>query len=177
MTTAAHPLHPPPPPARWMPDPACFRGVLIALTCAVSLAYGAAGVADTLPIRLDVAVTTAAAAWGALFSLTWALSPRALRTPRFDWCLWTVTVGSMFMLAWLALGQTAAAAGVDPGLTRFAPLVGLVNANLAMAWVFTRYAPTVAVRRRDALLIWIGGMNGLLALGLVLGTALLGDAR
>ena len=159
-----------------MPNPACFRGVLIALTCGVSLAYAAA---DTrmLPVSVGVAIPTAALAWVALFGLTWKFSPPALRIPRFDWCLWTVTVGSMFMLAWLALGQAAAAAGIDPELTRFAPLVGLANANVAMAWVFTRYAPTVAVRRRDALLIWIGGMNGLLALGLVLGTALFGVAR
>ena len=41
MTT----LTPAMPPARWFPGAACFRGVLIALSCAVSLAYAAAGVA------------------------------------------------------------------------------------------------------------------------------------
>ena len=168
-------------PARWMPHAVCARGVLIALTCAVSLSYAvtqaATDIADALPIHLGVAVGVAALAWCGLFGLTWALSPVARRLPRFDWCLWTVTVGSVFMLAWLALSQSATVAGIDPDLTRWGPLLGLATANVAMAWFFTRYAPTVAVRRRDALLIWIGGMNGLLTLGLVLGTALFGDAQ
>jgi len=171
MTPATHPLDPPAPSTRWMPSPACFRGVLITLTCGVSLAYAAADT-SALPARLGIAVTTAAVAWGVLFGLAWALSPAALRTPRFDWCLWTVTVGSMFMLAWLALSQTAAAAGLDPRFTRWGPLLGLATADVAMAWVFTHYAPTVAIRRRDALLIWIPGMNGLLAAGLLIGAEL-----
>ena len=164
-----------------MPPPASTRAALVTLTFAVSLSYAATqaatDIADALPIHLGVAVGVAALAWCGLFGLTWALSPVAQRVPRFDWCLWTVTVGSVWMLAWLALSQSATVAGLDPALTRWGPLFGLATANVAMAWVFTRYAPTVAVRRRDALLIWIGGMNGLLALGLALGILLLGDAR
>lgn len=159
------------------PDAAGARGTFIALTCAVSLAYAAASTADTLPVHLGGAVGIAALAWCGLFGLTWWLSPAAQRVPRFDWCLWTVTVGSMVMLVWLALGQAAAAAGLRSELTRVAPLAGLATADLAMAWVFVRYAPTVAVRRHEALLIWVGGMNGLLALGLLLGAILLGDGR
>lgn len=164
-------------PTPWHPPPRATRGVLIILTCAVSLAYAAAGVAHTLPVHPGAAVGVAALAWCGLFGLTWRLSPAAHRVARFDWCLWTVTVGSVVMLVWLAAGQAAAACEIAPHLTRYAPLAGLANANLAMAWVFTRYAPAVAVRRRDALLIWIGGMNGLLAVGLVLGAMLFGDAR
>ena len=173
MTTLAPAM----PPARWFPGAACFRGVLIALSCAVSLAYAAAGVANTLPAHPGAAVAVATVAWCALFTLTWALSPARHRVARFDWCLWTVTVGSVFMLAWLAIGQAAAALGMNPQLARFAPLAGLANADLAMAWVFTRYAPTVAVRRVHALLIWIAGMNGLLVAGMLLADTLIGGTR
>ncbi len=72
------------PPTRWFPDAGCFRGVLIALTGAVSLAYAANGVAHTLPVHAGVAVVTATVAWCALFSLTWALSPARHRVARFD---------------------------------------------------------------------------------------------
>lgn len=66
---------------------------------------------------------------------------------------------------------------MNPQLARFAPLAGLANADLAMAWVFTRYAPTVAVRRVHALLIWIAGMNGLLVAGMLLADTLIGGTR
>ncbi len=159
------------------PFSAAMRGLFITLTCAVSLAYAAAGVANTLPVHPGAAVGVAALAWCGLFGLTWKLSPAAQRIARFDWCLWTVTAGSVVMLVWLALGQAAAAWGIAPTLSPYAPLAGLINANLVMTWTFTRHARAVRVRRRDALLIWIGGMNGLLALGLLLSTLVFGDAQ
>lgn len=151
----------PTPPINWHPDGWCFRGVTCVLALAVSGVYGVA-LTSELGVIGAVLLIAAGLAWCVLHAGLWRCSPPRLRPARVDWCLWTMTVGSVAM----ALGLLAAAI---TGRTLPALLGGLSVADVAMGWVFTRYAPTVRVSRTAALLLWVTGMNGLLiaAVGVV----------
>lgn len=145
----------------WHPDGWCFRGVTTTLAVGVSGMYGLllAGQLGALGAAMLIG---AGLAWPTLLVGVWMRSAPAWRFARLDWCLWTMTVGSVAM----TLGLLAAATNAllpQP----FAPLVPLLGdlllADVAMGWVFTRYAPTVGVARSVAIALWVGGMNGFLA--------------
>lgn len=143
----------------WHPDCWCFRGVTTALAFTVSGMYGLL-LADRLGVLGGAILMGAGLAWPTLLAVVWFRSPTGWRFARLDWCLWTMTVGSVAM----TLGLLATAVGQLVDLNPLITLLGgLVLADVAMGWVFTRYAPTLDVKRTTALLIWVVGMNGFLA--------------
>lgn len=158
MTTVT--LHPEPLPQgsprhTWHPDGWCFRGVTTVLALAVSGMY-AFLLFDQLGVIGATLLVGAGLAWPALLAGVWIFSAARWRFARLDWCLWTMTVGSVAMALALLLNLFTP----NPILTL---LGGLLFADVAMGWVLTRYALTVGVQRTTALLLWVGGMNGLLA--------------
>ena len=148
-------------PRTWHPDGWCFRGVTTTLAVAVSAMYGLLLAAQLGSLGAAVLIG-AGLAWPMLLLGVWTQSDPAWRFARLDWCLWTMTVGSVAM----TLGLLAAATNallVQP-VSPLVPLLGgLLIADVAMSWVLTRYAPTVNVARPLALTLWVGGMNGFLA--------------
>lgn len=148
----------------WHPDSWCFRSVAITLAVAVSGLY-ALLLTEPLGILGAALLIGAGSAWPALLLGVWFRSEVKLRFARIDWCIWTMTVGSVAM----TLGLLAAYVGQILWLEPLWILVGgLFIADVAMGWVFTRYAPAIGVRRLDAMILWIGGMNGFLMILLAL---------
>ncbi|MEM1027905.1 MAG: hypothetical protein AAGJ38_07455 [Planctomycetota bacterium] len=139
----------------WHPNCWCYRGVATTLALAVSGMYGLF-LTQTLGILGAGVLLGAAIAWPIFLALVWFSTPPALRFARLDWGLWAMTVGSVVM----AMGLLATLIGSIAGWPPLATLLsGLLVADVAMGWVLTRYAPGVAVSRRAALLMWVGGMN------------------
>ena len=147
---------------RWTPNALCLRVVSSVLAVAISGRY-AVGLTDLMGPAGLALLGGAAVAWLVMLMLIHRLSPADLRWPRLDWAIWTMTVGSVVMaVALLVAGLWQRLAG--PGSAVLAILLGgLLVADAAMAWVLTRNAPAVEVTRGQALLIWLPGMNGLLA--------------
>ena len=149
-------------PLVWHPDGWCFRGVATALSLAVSGAYAVWGF-EAFGFSGASVLLAAGLAWPLLLAGVTVMSPRGFRRARIDWCIWTMTVGStamaMGLTAFLVLMIGGVSLSVDPWV---ALLGGLVLADAAMGWVFTRYAPTVGVGRWTAVGVWVLGMNGFL---------------
>ncbi|MEO1235845.1 MAG: hypothetical protein AAFX76_03545 [Planctomycetota bacterium] len=146
----------------WHPDGWCFRGVATALSLAVSGAYAVWGF-EALGFVGASVLLAAGLAWPALLAGVWMASPRGLRRSRIDWCVWTMAVGSTAMAIGLTACLVLAAQHTTPSVHPWLALVGgVLLADVAMGWVFTRYAPTVGVRRWTAVGVWVVGMNGFL---------------
>ena len=178
MTFVAHPIARPE--TRWTPPVWCFRSVAAALAVAVSGRYGL-WLADLLGPWGGALLGGAAAAWAVLLGLVAWRSPGVWRWPRVDWCVWTMTVGSVVMAAALLAvavveRMARAEAGGMTNPVAATLLGGLLVADAAMAWVLTRNAPAVGMPRPLALLLWLGGMNGFLA-AFVIAVLLMGGGR
>ncbi|MEM6459918.1 MAG: hypothetical protein AAF710_11070 [Planctomycetota bacterium] len=160
-----------------LPSAAALRVFLVAVTLTASLMLGLYALAFVYAPWVAAVVTAAAACWVALFCGVWFAPPADLRWPRIDWCLWTVGVGSVVLLAgavavlltfvglglidqhlpwsWNQFIGNWLAPAILPGAT-------LLVADGVMAHAMIRHAPRVGVSRRCAAAIWFGGMNGLL---------------
>ncbi|MEM1109419.1 MAG: hypothetical protein AAGH99_12105 [Planctomycetota bacterium] len=142
----------------WQPDGWGFRGTTTTLALAVSGIYGLL-FAEQFGIPGAATLIGAGIAWPLLLAAVWLRSEPAWRLARLDWCLWTMTVGSVVM----AFGLLATTIAIPLGMNPLATLAGgLLAADIAMGLAFTRYAPALSVRCRTALLIWVLGMNGFL---------------
>ncbi len=155
----------------WHPDCWCFRGVTTALALGISGMYGLL-LADRLGTLGGATLIGAGLAWPTLLAAIWCRSEPAWRFARLDWCLWTMTVGSVAMTLGLLATAVITPLGFDPLV---ALLGGLLLADVAMGWVFTRYAPSLGVTRTIALLLWIVGMNGFLTAVIALAALLEGQ--
>lgn len=143
-------------PHHWHHDGWCFRGVTTTLALAVSGLYAAHPFFAQTGYPNGVFIMIAAGiAWPILFLGVWNSSEPRWKYTRLDWCFWTMTVGSVAMTTGLFVAQ------LFPTNQESVLLATLGVADVAMGWVFTRYAPTVGVTRPRALWIWGVCMNGL----------------
>ncbi|MEM9883927.1 MAG: hypothetical protein AAF800_13525 [Planctomycetota bacterium] len=160
-----------------LPSAAALRVFLVAVTLTASLMLMLYALAFVFAPWVAAVVIAAAACWVVLFAGVWLGSPRRLRWPRIDWCLWTVGVGIVVLLAGAAaVLLTFVGLGlIDQHLpwswNRFIgvwlgpailPGATLLAADGLMAHAMIRHAPRVGVPRRLAAAVWFGGMNGLL---------------
>ncbi|MEM7626930.1 MAG: hypothetical protein AAF333_15150 [Planctomycetota bacterium] len=141
-------------PNHWHPDGWCFRGVATTLALAVSGLFAVLLLAEGGLLFM----IAAGLAWSIFLMGIWNCSEPQWKYARLDWCFWTMTVGCVVMAAGLFLGN------LFPAHQTPLLLGALGVADVAMGWVFTRYAPTVGVSRPKALGLWAGCMNGLFVL-------------
>ncbi|MEM8782755.1 MAG: hypothetical protein AAGE65_07835 [Planctomycetota bacterium] len=145
------------------------RVALIVLAIAGTVTYGLHVHERFAQHPADLAWIGPGVAWGsgvswAVLAVATTLFVRDLRRlgELADHALVTLTLGMVGVLTALALTQATAAPPVPTHLT----LLGL--SNVAMGAYFIARAPAVRMTRPVAALLWIGLMNGVLAVGLSL---------